>query len=245
MLPLPSPMFVNPEGAIRDFTEHVLSGDRRNMCTERDAAIIGDWCKNENYKKIIMEVIEARIDLAWPYNYKVLDLLGACPLGMVVEMTGKVKGLAESASGVEGAADLKKIGKALLDKAEKEKGKMDEEEAKKRQEAIKAMWGGLWANDGFRYPAGLAQPGWTGWQHPYQYVGAPGVPAQAAAVEWRSKAPEGWAPYVCYPSYHHPHHPLWPTPLLSRSDRRMAKDHLRRMKGIVGVERADGRRYWC
>ena len=196
--PSSHPMVINPEGAVRDFAEHVLSGDRKNMCTERDAAIIADWCKNDDYKKTIIEVIKARIDLPWPYNYKTLDLLAACPLEMAVELLDKVKGLAEAAGSVEGSAHLHKTGKALLDMAEKEKAKMDEDEAKKRQKAIMAMWGGLWANNGYKVPGALAQAGWGGWQYPYQMVGPPGVPAQGN-VEWKSNAPEGWQGYVLAP----------------------------------------------
>lgn len=191
-----SPLIVNPEGAIRDFAEHATNADRKQMCTVWDLKCLEDWGKDEEHRKVIMEVIRSRLELAWPHNYKALDVLSVMPVGETVGLIDKIKSFAESPNTVEGGAELKKIAKPILDKAEGEKKKMEEEEMKKKQEAVVAMWGGLWANDHVRQPGALTASGYYGWQYPYQVV--PGVPAQAG-VEWRSKAPEGWSPYVLAP----------------------------------------------
>lgn len=166
------------------------------MCTVWDLKCLEDWGKDESHRKIIMEVIKSRLDLPWPHNYKALDVLSVMPLGELVGLIDKIKAFSESANTVEGGAELKKLAKPILTKAEEEKKKVEEEEMKKKQEAITAMWGGLWANDPARANGGLAAAGWYGWQYPYQVV--PGVPAQAG-VGWNTKAPEGWSPYVLAP----------------------------------------------
>lgn len=50
---------------------------------------------------------------------------------------------------VVGAKHIKKIAKPILERSAKEKKQKEDEGAKKKQEAITAMWGGLWANDGY------------------------------------------------------------------------------------------------
>ena len=205
-----SPLITDPAGAIRDFTEHATNADRKQMCTVWDLQCLADWGKDEEHRKAIMGVIKARLDLPWPHNYKALDVLSVMPVSEYVGLIDKLKGIADSPASVEGAAELKKIVKPILEKAEGEKKKAEEEEMKKRQDAITAMWGGLWANGGAKAPGGLAQAGWYGWQYPYQVV--PGVPAQAQ-ISWNSKAPEGWTPYVLAPVSYGSYPVLgWPRP---------------------------------
>lgn len=192
-----SPLIVDPVGAIRDFTEHATNADRQSLCDVWDLQCLTDWGKDEAHRKTIMEVIKSRLDLPWPHNYKALDVLAVMPLSEAVALHDKLKALSETPASTEGAAELKKIVKPILEKVEAEKKKAEEEDFKKKQEAISAMWGGLWANDqAAKAPGGLAAAGWYGWQYPYQVV--PGVPAQAQ-VGWNSKAPEGWSPYVSAP----------------------------------------------
>jgi len=92
--------------------------------------------------------------------------------------------------------EIKKLIKPISEKIKVELGKQEVEEMKKKEEAVMAMWGGMWANNGFVQPQ-LAQQGWGGWPYPYSAAGiAPGVPHPQ--VEWKSKAPEGWQPYVYF-----------------------------------------------
>lgn len=192
-----SPLIVDPAGAIRDFAEHATNADRQRLCDVWDLKCLEDWGKDESHRKTIMEVVKSRLDLPWPHNYKALDVLAVMPLSESLALIDKLKSISELPASTEGGAELKKAVKPILDKAEAEKKKNEEEEFKKKQEAISAMWGGLWANDhAAKAPGGLAAAGWYGWQYPYQVV--PGVPAQAQ-VGWNSKAPEGWSPYVLAP----------------------------------------------
>jgi len=189
----PSPFIVDPEGAIRDFTEHATNADRHRLCDVWDLQCLEDWGKDESHRNVIMTVLKSRLDLPWPYNYKALDVLAVMPLSEAVSVADKLKSLSETPASVEGAAEIKKSVKPLLAKVEAEKQRLEEEDMKKKHEAISAMWGGLWANDHARPPGALAAAGWHGWQYPYQVV--PGVPAQAH-VGWASNAPKGWSPYV-------------------------------------------------
>lgn len=191
-----SPLVVDPMGAIRDYTEHATNADPKQLCDVWALKCLEDWAKDDAYRKVIIEVISSRLDLPWPHNYKALDILGVMPLGSTLELYDKVKALAEAPSSVVGGAELKKLAKPLADKADEERKKQEEQEMNKRQAAIAAMWGGLWADNATNAPAGLTAAGFYGWQYPYQVV--PGVPAQAP-VQWTSKAPEGWTPYVLAP----------------------------------------------
>ena len=166
------------------------------MCDVWVLENLEDWGKDENRRKIILEVLKARLDLPWPQNYKAIDVLNVMPAGSLVDFIDKLKTFAESPNTVVGATELKKIAKPVLEKAENEKKKTEEEEMKKRQEAIASMWGGLWADNLVKAPGALASAGFYGWQYPYQVV--PGVQAQSS-VTWQSKAPEGWTPYVLAP----------------------------------------------
>jgi hypothetical protein len=193
ILPSSSPFVSNPAGAIRDLTEHVTNGDRDQMCDAQRLKWFEEWGKNEEFRKIIMDVLKIRLELVWPYNYKALDILAVMPSSEMLGVLDKLTKLNE-ASGVEGAAEIKKVVKPLIEKAEAEKKKKEEEEMKKREAAVLQMWGGLWANDGYKHPT-LAGYGWGGFPYPYSGAGiVPGV--SLPGVEWQSKAPEGWQAYV-------------------------------------------------
>ncbi|ORY34700.1 hypothetical protein BCR39DRAFT_556212 [Naematelia encephala] len=188
--PSSHPMVVDPALAIRDYTEHALNGDRRSMCDETSKKLLESWSKTDEYRAVIVDVVKTRLDLGWPYNYKALDILSFMPLGDITGLYDKLKALSESPASVEGAAELKKAAKPFVDKVDAEKKKAEDEEASKKQQAIAAMWGGLWADDATRRQAQIASAGWGGW--PYPWLQAPGVSAQAVA--WPGKGPEGWQP---------------------------------------------------
>lgn len=197
ILPSSSPFVSNPEGAIRDLTEHVTNGDRDQMCDSHRLQWFAEWGKNADHRKIIMDVLKVRMDLVWPYNYKALDILSVMPVSELPGLQEKLTKMNEGTG--EGAAELKKVLKPLLEKAAAEKKKQEEEEMKKREAAVLQMWGGLWANDGYKHPA-LAGYGWGGFPYPYSGVGiVPGISLPPPGVEWKSKAPEGWQGYVLIP----------------------------------------------
>jgi hypothetical protein len=198
-------MVVSPTEAIRDYAEHVISGDRRAMCSEAAKKNLEEWAKNDEYRKAIMGVLKARLELPWPYNYKALDILACMPAAEVADCLALVTKLHESAGAVEGAQHLKAISKGLVEGGKKEKDRVEEEEAKKRMAAVAEMWGGLWTNQ----PGAATgqqvmhqQNGWGGWPYPYRTM-PPGVAAPGAGMapgpEWQGKAPEGWTPWVIAP----------------------------------------------
>lgn len=156
--------------------------------------------KTESYQKVIMEVLKARLELSWPYNYKALMILSKMPNSAIVALHEQLRKLADAADSVVGAKHIKKIAKPILERSAKEKKQKEDEEAKKKQDAITAMWGGLWANDGYT-ALEMATNNWTSW--PYPYPMPPGVAAQTMA-SWKGKGPKGWQPYVLagrYPPY--------------------------------------------
>lgn len=217
ILPSNNPLVSNPEGAIRDFVEHCTNGDRTSLCDANQLEWFKEWAKNDDYRKLIMAVLKSRLDLGWPYNYKALDLLAVMPSSELLPLNDQLAKLADSGGGGEGSAEVKKLAKPLVDKVKAEQGKQEAEEMKKKEEAVLAMWGGMWANNGGGYPQ-LAAAGWGGYPYPYAAAGIPPEVAPAP-VEWKSKAPEGWQPYVhlstpnpapsLYP-YPYPHPPYWP-----------------------------------
>jgi hypothetical protein len=137
------PMVVNPSEAIRDYAEHVISGDRRQMCSEVQKKHLEDWAKNDEYRKSIMVVIKARLELPWPYKYKALDILSVMPVSDIADCLPLIQKLNESATSVEGAQHLKTMSKGSLEKGKKEKDRVEEEDAKKKMAAVAEMWGGL------------------------------------------------------------------------------------------------------
>jgi hypothetical protein len=213
ILPSNSPLVQNPEGAIRDCVEHSTNGDRTSLCDANQLKWFEEWAKNDDYRKLIMDVVKSRLDLGWPYNYKALDILAVMPASEVLGVNDKLVKLNEGTG--EGSAEIKKLVKPLLEKVKVEVGKQEAEEMKKKEEAVLAMWGGMWANNGYIQPQ-LAGAGWGGFPYPYSAAGiVPGVSQPQPPVEWSSKAPEGWQPYVYVPSqpgpaYSYPVYQNWP-----------------------------------
>lgn len=195
ILPSSNPLVSNPEGAIRDFVEHCTNGDRTSLCDANQLEWFKEWAKNDEYRKLIMGVLKTRLDLGWPYNYKALDILAVMPPSELLPLAEKLGKLAEGSG--EGSAEVKKLAKPLVEKGKAEAAKAEAEEMKKKEAAVLAMWGGMWANDGYKHPQ-LAAGGWGGFPYPYSAAGiAPGV--APPPVEWQSKAPAGWQPYVYLP----------------------------------------------
>lgn len=170
------------------------------MCDPRAVENIKVWAaENEAQRKVIMEVVKSRLNRGWPYNFKALDLLGVMPVSELAGLADKLKALTESPATTEGSAELKKLAKPLFDKAMVEVRKAEEEEARKKQEAITAMWGGLWANHVGR-PAQI-NTGWDGYTYPWGQI-PPGVSASVSApaqVQWTGQGPEGWQSWVLVP----------------------------------------------
>ncbi|KAK8849723.1 hypothetical protein IAR55_005058 [Kwoniella newhampshirensis] len=189
MLPSSNPFIANPEGAIRDMAEHDTNGDSDLGPDDTHLNWYETWAKDEESRKIIMDVIKARLELQWPYNYKALLLLAKMPDSEIVNLHEKLGKLADSPDSVKGAKYLKELAKPLLEKAKAEIAKKEEEEGKKKQEAIMAMWGGLWANNNFA-PSALQVGGYLGW--PYPYTMPPGTVAHLGG--WNGKPPDGWNP---------------------------------------------------
>ncbi len=168
------------------------------MATVNDLKWLEEWGKIEDYRKIILEVVKARLDLAWPYNYKALDVLAVMPTTVLPGFKDQLTKIADLPGSTLGAVELKKAVKPLLEKAKEEQGKLDEADFKAKQAAIAEMWGGLWANQpgqgvAYNYPMGT-----PGFYNPYLQWQPPRV-AQAAAAAWAGKPPEGWQPWVLNP----------------------------------------------
>jgi hypothetical protein len=102
---------------------------------------IKTWCESEDSRKAIMSVLEERLTQPWPCNYKALDVLDQMPAPALISIMGKLKDLTNK-SGDEGK-HLKGLAQPLLKKAQKAKDEKDAEEAKKREAAVAAAWGGL------------------------------------------------------------------------------------------------------
>lgn len=196
---------------MRDYTELVLSGDRRGMCSDADKKKFEAWITSDEFRAAILSVISSRLELGWPYNYKALDLLTLMPLKELMSVADKVQKVSDCPADAEGATHLKAAAKPLLDKVKKEKDRQEEEEANKRMKEVADMWGQLWCNMPnqqlsqqvmMQQPAagqaGQGQPPWAGYAYPYRVppgVAAPAAPAAAQeGAGWESKAPQGWTP---------------------------------------------------
>ena len=170
------------------------------MCDSRAIEWFKTWSEHPNQRKVIMDVIKDRLDFGWPYNYKSLDLLSIMPTTELTPLADKLKGFSESAASVIGSAELRKISKPLVDKVNVEIRKAEEEDARKRQDAITALWGGLWANH-IGQPVPRQMPGWDGWQWSWDAV--PSGVAPPGQTQGSGRSPEGWQPWVFtpYPTY--------------------------------------------
>ncbi|KAL7425179.1 hypothetical protein Q5752_000867 [Cryptotrichosporon argae] len=193
-MPMIPPSSTDVNSMMRMYAEAAMGPDRTTFCSADQRSNLGAWAKVEEHRKVIVEVIKARLGQEWPYNIKALDILGAMPDEALDGLADDVKKLADAPASQYGSAELKKAAKPVMDKIAARKAKAEEEEAKKKQEAIAAMWGGLWANAPRAPPPVAVMPGW-----PYPYGQLPPGAAALANIEWTSKAPEGWAPYVVYP----------------------------------------------
>ncbi|WVW86877.1 hypothetical protein I302_108932 [Kwoniella bestiolae CBS 10118] len=186
----PSIWVDDPDSGVRDYTERCTNAGRMVGPDDRELKWFEQWGKNVDTRKVIMDVLKGRLELDWPQNYKALIILGKMPEGELEGLEEKLGKLADSAQTVEGFKHIKELAKPLHEKAKAGLAKKEEEEMKKKQAAIQAMWGGLWANDGYTAPA-LQYGGWKGW--PYPYDAPPGI-ARAAAAQWPGKPPDGWIP---------------------------------------------------
>ncbi|KAK4684333.1 hypothetical protein P7C73_g5852, partial [Tremellales sp. Uapishka_1] len=203
--PSSSPFVTNPEAAVRDMVEHATGADPSNLARKEELDLLKEMAKNDDHRKIIMAVIKGRLDLPWPYNYKALDVLENMPAGEILDCKDKLEKLATLATTVYGAPELKRKANPLVEKAKTEATRKEEEDAKKQQETIAAMWGGLWSN-----PPRAAADQWSGW--PYPYGSPPGV-AAAQSMAWPGRPQEGWNPWVttCTP-YPQPSYSYYPPP---------------------------------
>jgi len=129
-------LVIDPVAAIRDFAEHATGGDSRQLATANELRSMEEWGKVEDYRKVILEVIKARLDLPWPYSYKALDILAVMPVTSLMGFTEQLKKLSALPTSVLGAAEVKKAAAPLLGKAKAEKAKVDEADAKAKQEAV-------------------------------------------------------------------------------------------------------------
>ncbi|WWC73643.1 uncharacterized protein I206_107615 [Kwoniella pini CBS 10737] len=185
-----SPWLMDAEAMVRDFTEKRTDGSRELQPSDDDLRWFAEWAKKDDERKIIMDILKSRLELSWPANYKALVVLSAMPEAELVGLEEKLGKLAESVPPIEGAKYIKEAAKPLHEKAKAAMAEKEAEEMAKKQAAIQAMWGGLWANDAYHAPA-LQYGGYMGW--PYPYAMPPGV-ARAPAAEWPGKPPEGWTP---------------------------------------------------
>lgn len=151
--------------------------------------------QDENKRKIILEVLKARLDLGWPYNYKSLDIMAYLPPDYLVPMLDKLSEFAAPPQSVVGATQLKEVAGRFIEKVKAEKAKKEAEDFDKQQKEIAAMWSGLWANRPSApvYPGHVFFPNTAQQPVPYPYV-PPGL--SCPPVTWASKAPEGWSSYV-------------------------------------------------
>ena len=158
---------------------------------------------NLNARKVIIEVVKARLDMGWPYNYKALDLLGVMPVGEVVGLSDKLRAITETPPSTKGSSELKTIAKPLLERAMAQIERVEEEEARRKQDAIAAMWGGIWANEVGR-PAAVLGNRWDSW--PSCFGRVRGDETAQARAQGIGQGSEGWQPCVIVPT------PL-PTPM--------------------------------
>ena len=136
------------------------------MCEVHDLECLKAWADRLELRIIIMDVVKARLDLGWPYNYKALDVLSHMPVSELGPLTERLKALSDAPAWTEGATNLRLLAKPLLEKAMIEtwraEVKAEEEAAKAKQEAAAAMWGRMWSDHGMYPPARTnAQEGWS------------------------------------------------------------------------------------
>ncbi|EKD05078.1 hypothetical protein A1Q2_00622 [Trichosporon asahii var. asahii CBS 8904] len=163
--------------------------------TEPDSTqleLIETWLADKDYEKEIIGVLKERLDSGWPFNYKALLVCKKLKDAQAIDLIDKVTPLTKMGNTTQGATHVRKEAKPLLDRATKAKNAKEAEEAKKRQDAIMTMWGGLWHDQPqqrpttLTFPVNALPPGWT-WPYssnPPGYMPAPSP--------WVGKGPDGW-----------------------------------------------------
>lgn len=179
------------EAAVRDYTLAITDNSLYSS-GEPHVGHLAYFAQDEGLLKIIIDVISARLDLEWPHNYKAIEAANALPATSLFKQLGKLEKLAAPANGVYGQVEIRNICRPLYERVAAAKKKKDDEEAKKAQEAIMGMWGGLWHNKPAKpAPATFSFPvsGFpNSWQHPFPFR----PPPASAAPAWPGKPPPGW-----------------------------------------------------
>lgn len=211
-------IFTSPRSVVRDEQQLTCSADARKAAvkeyvqiatndadTEPDSTqleLIETWLADKDYEKEIIGVLKERLDSGWPFNYKALLVCKKLKDAQAIDLIDKVTPLTKMGNTTQGATHVRKEAKPLLDRATKAKNAKEAEEAKKRQDAIMTMWGGLWHDQPqqrpttLTFPVNALPPGWT-WPYssnPPGYMPAPSP--------WVGKGPDGWTGCVCRCSKH-------------------------------------------
>lgn len=199
------------------------------MCSQKFIDRFKEWGATEELRKVVIAVLSERLKLGWPYNYKAVDVLAVMPDAALIPFIDRLDKLTKLDTNVRGSADLKKLVKPVLDRANKAKEAKAEEEARKKQAAIEAAAGNYY----FMYNQGLnaASPYNRGYYdglaaqadrcccgvclncmpsppgHTWPYSTHPGSPL-GFVRDWPSNTPDDWAmcvrphrvSYVCFPT---------------------------------------------
>lgn len=184
------------KAAVKEYVQIATNdADAEPDATQLD--LIETWLADKDYEKEIIGVLKERLDSGWPFNYKALLVCKKLKDPQTIELIDKVTPLTKLGNATQGAIHVKKEAKPLLERATKAKSAKEAEDAKKRQEAIMQMWGGLWHNQPqerpptLTFPMSAVPPGWT-W--PYSSNPPGYVPATSP---WVGKGPDGWTGCVC------------------------------------------------
>lgn len=127
--------------AIKEIVKSETGPSMEGMTQHYIIGYIKTWIESEDSRKAIMSVVTERLGQPWPCNYKALDILTLMPVGELSGVFGKLTELSKK-EGEEGK-HLKALAEPLIKKVQAEKDKKAAEEAKKREAAVAAAWGGL------------------------------------------------------------------------------------------------------
>lgn len=191
------------ETAVRDYTLSITDSSLYSS-GEPQIGHLNRFAEDEDLRKIIVDVLSARLDLEWPHNYKALEVAGALAPKALIKQLPKLEKLCTPANGVYGQVEIRTICKPLYDKVKKAKKDEDDEKKKKADEAIMGMWGGLWHNQKPKdVPATISFPvsGYPPhWEHPFPFH----PPAAPTTSAWQGRPPAGWKPWTA-----DSHRPPW------------------------------------